>query len=174
MTRGGRRQLGAIDRMPSGRWRVRLLDPSTSRRVSVGTFRTKAEAETAFARALSDQGQGAWVAPDQGRLTLGEYATGWLGSRLTARGEPLRPRVRELYESELRLHILPTLGAVPLGRMTTVTIRRWHAGLPRGRSRTIDGRQVLPAVASHPQHRRGRPAFGRQPVLDQGRRHRDI
>lgn len=129
MTGGRRRQIGAIDRMPSGRWRVRLLDPSTSRRMSVGTFRTKAEAETAFAQALSDQGQGAWVAPDQGRLTLGEYATGWLGSRLTARGEPLRPRVRELYESELRLHILPTLGAVPLGRMTTVTIRRWHAGL---------------------------------------------
>lgn len=129
MTRGRRRQLGGIDRMPSGRWRVRLLDPSTSQRVSVGTFRTKAEAETAFAQALSDQGQGAWVAPDQGRLTLGEYASGWLGSRLTARGEPLRPRVRELYESELRLHILPTLGAVPLGRMTTVTIRRWHADL---------------------------------------------
>lgn len=58
MARGRRRQVGGIDRMPSGRWRVRLVDPATGRRVSVGTFRTKAEAEVAFARALSDQGRG--------------------------------------------------------------------------------------------------------------------
>lgn len=129
MARGRRRQVGGIDRMPSGRWRVRLVDPATGRRVSVGTFRTKAEAEVAFARALSDQGRGAWVAPEHGRMTLQEYATDWLGSRLTSRGEPLRPRVRELYEGYLRLHILPTLGAVPLGRMTTATLRRWHVRL---------------------------------------------
>ncbi len=129
MTRGRRRQVGGIDRMPSGRWRVRLVDPATGRRVSVGTFRTKAEAEVDFARALSDQGRGAWVAPDQGRIALTEYATGWLESRLTSRGEPLRPRVRELYEGYLRLHILPSLGTVPLGRMTTATVRRWHASL---------------------------------------------
>lgn len=47
-------------------------------------------------------------------MTLGEYAPAWLASRLTSRGEPLRPRVQELYEGYLRLHILPTLGAVPL------------------------------------------------------------
>ncbi|MDQ3640921.1 MAG: tyrosine-type recombinase/integrase [Actinomycetota bacterium] len=97
--------------------------------MSVGTFRTKAAAEGEFARALSDQGRGAWVTPEQGRMALAEYATAWLESRLTSRGEPLRPRVRELYEGYLRLHILPDLGTVPLGRMTTATVRRWHAGL---------------------------------------------
>lgn len=35
----------------------------------------------------------------------------------------------ELYEGYLRLHILPTLGTVPLARLTTSTVRRWHAGL---------------------------------------------
>jgi len=97
--------------------------------VSIGSFRTKAEAEVAFAAALSDQQRGAWLAPEEGRITVGEYATEWLNSRLTSRGEPLRPRVRDLYEGQLRRHILPTLGTVPLGRLTTVTVRRWHSGL---------------------------------------------
>ncbi len=129
MGRARRRQLGGVDRLPSGRWRVRLVDPATGDRVSVGSYKTKAAAELAFATAASDQQRGAWIAPDDGRITLAEYAPGWLDSRLTSRGEPLRPRVRELYEGYLRLHILPMLGSVPLGRMSTATVRRWHAVL---------------------------------------------
>lgn len=40
-----------------------------------------------------------------------------------------RPKTRELYEGFLRLHILPSLGPLPLGRLTTAGIRRWHADL---------------------------------------------
>jgi integrase len=105
------------------------VDPATRQRVSIGTFATKAEAELAFVRATSDQQRGAWIAPVEGRVTLAEYAPAWLDSRLTSRGEPLRPRVRDLYGGYLRLHILPILGTVPLGRLTTATVRRWHAGL---------------------------------------------
>ena len=129
MGRARRRQLGGVDRLPSGRWRVRLVDPATGQRVSAGTFRTKAEAEAAFSEALTQQHRGAWVTPDDGRITLDEYAPRWLSSRLTSRGEPLRPRVRELYDGYLRLHILPTLGPVPLSRLTTSAIRQWHADL---------------------------------------------
>jgi len=106
-----------------------MVDPATSRRVSIGTFRTKAEAEVALAAAISDQQRGAWVAPEKGRATLADYAWRWLETRLTPRGEPLRPKTWELYEGLLRLHILPTLGDVPLGRLTTITIRSWHAEL---------------------------------------------
>lgn len=70
MTRGRRRQLGGIDRRPSGRWRTRVLDRGTGRRVSVGTFPTKAAAERAFAAAITDPQKGAWVAPEEGRSTL--------------------------------------------------------------------------------------------------------
>ncbi|MGI8792332.1 MAG: site-specific integrase [Acidimicrobiales bacterium] len=129
MSRGHRRQLGGVDRLPSGRWRVRLADPGTGQRVSIGSYRTKAEAEVAFAAAITDQAKGAWVAPDKGRVTLNEYAPKWLATRLTSRGEPLRPKTLELYDSFLRLHILPTLGPMPLGRLTTATIRSWHSGL---------------------------------------------
>lgn len=129
MAQGRRRQLGGVDRLPSGRWRVRLLEPGAGRRVSIGSFKTKAEAERAFASAVTDQQKGAWVAPEKGRVTLDDYAWQWLDTRLTARGERLRPKTRELYEGFLRLHILPTLGPLPLGRLTTAGIRGWHARL---------------------------------------------
>jgi len=129
MASGRRRQLGGIDRLPSGRWRVRVIDPGTGRRVSLGSFKTKAEAERAFSAAVTDQQKGAWMAPEKGRVTLDDYAWQWLDTRLTPRGERLRPKTRELYEGFLRLHILPTLGPVPLGRLTTAGIRRWHADL---------------------------------------------
>lgn len=98
MAKGRRRQLGGVDRLPSGRWRVRIADTPTGARLSIGTFKTKAEAEAeaerAFAAAVTDQQKGAWVAPADGRVALDDYATRWLAARLTTRGEPLRPRVR--------------------------------------------------------------------------------
>lgn len=129
MGRARRRQLGGVDRLPSGRWRVRLIEPHTDRRISIGTFRTKAEAEAVFATAMADQRRGAWVAPRDGRITVTDYSREWLASRLTSRGEPLRPRVLDLYDGLLRLHILPALGNVPLSGLTTTAVRRWHAGL---------------------------------------------
>jgi integrase len=106
-----------------------MVDPATGGRVSIGSFKTKAEAEVAFAGAISAQQRGAWIAPEKGRTTLDDYAWKWLDTRLTSRGERLRPKTRELYEAFLRLHILPTLGPVPLARLTTASIRSWHADL---------------------------------------------
>lgn len=124
-----RRQQGGVDRLPSGRWRVRVSDPTTGERVSLGSYARKSDAERAYATAVADQSRGIWVDPRHGRLTLAEYAPTWLAARLTSKGEPLRPRVRELYESELRLHILPSLGRLELGRLNTATVRSWHAAL---------------------------------------------
>ena len=39
-------------------------------RVSVGTHKTKAAAEIAFAAAISEQQRGAWVAPEKGGSRL--------------------------------------------------------------------------------------------------------
>lgn len=66
-----------------------------------------------------------------GAMPLEDYAREWLATRLGRGGEPLRPRVRELYESELRLHILPELGTIPIGRLRPATVRSWYADLVR-------------------------------------------
>ena len=123
-----RRQLGGVDRLPSGRYRVRLTDPATGARVSAGTFTNKADAEKAFASAVTARDRGTWVAP-RTTLTLADYSNQWLESRLTSKGTRLRPRVRELYEGQLRLHILPTLGRAPLAKLRPTTVRSWYTAL---------------------------------------------
>ena len=124
-----RRQLGGIDRLQSGRYRVRVTDDATGKRVSLGTFSSKADAEQALAKAIADQGTGRWVRPDAGSVLLEDYARQWLASRLAPNGAPLRPRVRELYDGLMRLHILPTLGRVPIGRLKPAAIRTWYGAL---------------------------------------------
>ena len=56
-------------------------------------------------------------------VTLEEYATPWLQNRV------LRPRTVELYQGLLDRHILPTLGAIQIGRLNPSKVREWHAGL---------------------------------------------
>ena len=57
-------------------------------------------------------------------MTLQDYAEQWIRERAG-----LRPRTVELYRWLLGKHITPHLGAVELGRLTTVLVRRWRADL---------------------------------------------
>lgn len=144
-----RRQLGGIDRLPSGRYRVRVTDSAAGGRVSLGTYPVKADAERAFARALTDQSRGIWVSPDAGKVTLRTYSAQWLESRVTNTGARLRPRVRELYEGQLRLHILPNLGDMPLGQLRTAVVRSWYTTMIKsgpGASTTAKCYRLLRAI----------------------------
>lgn len=144
-----RRQVGAIDRLASGRYRVRLVGDVAGERISIGTFRTKADAEQALAAAMADRSRGRWVRPDAGATTFADFAGQWLGARLGRGGGPLRPRVRELYEGQLRLHILPTFGTLPLGRIRPALVRAWYARLLEdgpGHSTTAKCYRLLRAI----------------------------
>ena len=44
----------------------------------------------------------------------------------------LRPRTVELYEGELRLHILPVLGDLELAQLSSGRVRTWHATMLTG------------------------------------------
>lgn len=74
--------------------------------------------------------------PRAGQVSLRDYSTRWLADRPS-----LRRRTQELYESELRLHILPTLADVNLSDLTPERVRRWHADMIR------TGRPGPPTVA---------------------------
>ncbi len=88
------------------------------------TFRTRRDAERFKASVETDKARGALFDPALGRVLLGDYATRWLATRPN-----LRPRTRETYETQLRLHILPTFGRTPIGRITPGDVREWHASL---------------------------------------------
>ncbi len=124
-----RRAGGGVDRLPSGRYRVRIVT-ADGRRLSLGTHATRRAAEAAYARSVTDQADGKPANPSAVTTPkLDDYAQGWVETRLTNRGEPLRPRVRALYRDQLRLHILPTLGQTRLARITSAAIRSWYADL---------------------------------------------
>lgn len=98
------------------------------------TFYTKREAETWEAQQKADKSRNRWVDPAAGRILFREYAKEWMGNR-----PKLAPKTRELYEQQLRCHVLPTFGDTPLNRITRRQVRAWHAGL------VVSGSQVLAA-----------------------------
>lgn len=114
-----RRAGGGIDRLPSGRYRVRIVT-TDGRRLSLGTHATKRAAEAAYARSVTEQADGKPATPSALTTpTFTDYASSWVDTRLTKRGEALRPRVKDLYLMQLRLHIAPTFGTSRLARITT-------------------------------------------------------
>jgi integrase len=111
---------GAVRKLPSGRWQARVAN-GDGQLVSLGSFSTKTDAAHALRISLGDQARGDWVDPRAGQLTLRDYACDWLEHR------PIRPRTRELYESLLRNHILPTFGDLALVDITSRHVRHWHS-----------------------------------------------
>lgn len=123
MTR--RRTFGALRRLPSGRWQARYRADDGQLRTAPATFTHRADAERFLAQMDLDRARGGWVDPDAGAVPLATYVEQWL----VERPEPLRPRTVELYRGLLRLHILPTFGRVHLNRITSASVRSWHASL---------------------------------------------
>ena len=82
-------------------------------------FTTKRDAE-AWANQLEvDKRRGAYVAPAAGRVTLGEYAREWLGSK-----HKLKPSTRARYQVVLDTQLARYAG-VPLGDISRQFVREW-------------------------------------------------
>jgi integrase len=134
-----RRQFGAIQKLPSGRWRARYWHEGTWLSAPA-TFAAKADASAWLATVQSDLLRGVWTAPAAGRETLAGYARRWLEER-----QGLRPRTVELYEGLLVHHVLPVVGSM---RFKTTTVRTWHSGLvkTRGASQAAKAYRLLRAI----------------------------
>ena len=123
MDMAGKAAWGSVRKLPSGRYQARYrVDGKMA--AAPTTFRTKRDAEAYLSTVRADMERGQWVNPASGKVTLRSYATKWLAQR-----PDLRPRTVELYEGELRLHILPVLGDVELAKLTPAKVRDWHADL---------------------------------------------
>jgi integrase len=74
----GKRQFGAVDKLPSGRWRARYRD-AAGRRVTAPTrFRTKADANAYLSVVQADLVRGQYIDPREGRITVDAWAKSWL------------------------------------------------------------------------------------------------
>jgi hypothetical protein len=105
-------------------WRARYEGPDGRERSK--SFARKADAERWLAQQRTLIAQDDWTDPALGRISFGEYVLAWLDARTD-----LKPRTRHQHQSLLVLHILPTWGTVPLGKVT----RRSRTSPVRSRSR---------------------------------------
>jgi integrase len=138
-----RRQFGTVRRLSSGRWQARAA--GVRRAPAPRTFGTKAEATRWLAGVETDQARGLWVDPEGGKLVLSAYAWSWLGGMVR-----LAPRTREIYATQLRLHVLPSirvglpaLGDVPLAGLGSVLVRSWYAALAKERSPSVAAKAYI-------------------------------
>jgi integrase len=107
------------------RWQARWRDDAGAQRKA--NFARKADASRHVATAVADTARGTYVDPRTGKITLREYAAGHLA------GSIADATTREAAEIRWRVHILPALGDVPLGRLAArpSLIQSFVAGLTR-------------------------------------------
>jgi integrase len=123
-----------IRQLGSGKFQARYTHPTTGKRVA-RTFKRKVEAKDWLKAESTDISRGEWFDPDAAKLSVRAWSERWLGSLTVS------SRSKSSYESDLRVHILPTLGDLPLSAMTPARVREWHG------DRLASGRPAATAKA---------------------------
>ncbi|WP_406343710.1 tyrosine-type recombinase/integrase [Streptomyces sp. NBC_00648] len=118
---GRRRRFGSVRQYRSGRWTAAYRAPDGLERRADQTFDSKRDAEVWLSQAEADLTRGTWHDPDAGAVNFREYALIWVKERR------LGPTTDELYRRLLRLHILPTFGALDLDEITPPLVRSWRS-----------------------------------------------
>ncbi|WP_276969487.1 tyrosine-type recombinase/integrase [Ferrimicrobium acidiphilum] len=121
--------MSSIRRKPSGQWEARYRDPNGRQRGR--SFSTKVEARRFLERVGADIQRGAWMDPQQGRISLDVYADFWISQR-----SDLSPRTLELYRDLLDRYIVPAFRGTELTRITPAAVRVWYNELAGKRKST--------------------------------------
>ena len=113
-----RRQFGRIRRLPSGRYQARYPNGIGRDLAAPTTFPTKADAAVFLSQVQTDMERGEWRDPRLGLVTFDAWAQQWLTANPAKRSTtPARDRV------VLNTHLIPTLGARPLGSITPAHVK---------------------------------------------------
>lgn len=116
---------GAVRQLPSGRWQARFRGPDGVMRSAGQTFDTKLDASAWLGGQIRDVERDVW-APPEVKQTVGSlraFADSWLLAR------ELKPSTRALYRDLLDDVLLPSLGSLPLDKVTPATVRAWYGRL---------------------------------------------
>lgn len=125
---------GAVEAMPSGRFRVRWRDAYGNRQRAEQTFATVTDAKAYLATVKADMLRKTYRAPRQVSETLADYGDRWIEMRPSIKGS-----TRHQYEMDFRLHIKPYLGDRMLDRIEPEGVRRWHAQLSADLRKQLEG-----------------------------------
>src|SRR5947209_3503962 len=112
---------GSVRLRADGRWEVRLSLPDGKRKSIFGKTRVEVLNKSRAVQRDLEKG----TLPTDGRVTTGQYLDQWL--------KDLRPSLdfksHRQYEYEIRLHLLPTIGKVPLTKLTASHLNRIYAAM---------------------------------------------
>jgi integrase len=125
--RRGRRSNGegSIRQRPNGRWEARFAAVDSAGKLHRRSYfaATRVEAERELRAALTQRDAG--TMPPGPRETVAHFLQQWLtGSR-----SRVRPRTWDRYEEHVRLHLVPALGRLPLGRIGPSDVQRMSSEL---------------------------------------------
>lgn len=116
----------SIETTPAGTYRARWRDDTGKQRAK--TFRRKQDARDFLKEVHGNLARGTYIAPTAGLTTVSDWADQWLAS-----AHNLKRGGRETYRRDLDRYILPTLGDLPLKRLTPAAIDAYLAAeLERG------------------------------------------
>jgi len=129
---GGRRKRrawGAVEQLPSGRFRARVVGLDGRYVSAPTTFTSRTDAAVWLDLPHADMVRGVWKAPRRSTgpaYTVGKYIARWIEQHPSAKDS-----TKALYRGLLRGCIEPELGKVRLGALTADTVRAWHFRLGR-------------------------------------------
>jgi integrase len=136
---------GSITHRKDGRWQGRVSLPNGRRRSYYG--RTRAEVAAKITDALSKLQTG--TLPQTMGGMLRDYLAAWLDGAVKGH---VAASTYEHYESMIRLHVVPSIGALRLTNVTPQSIAQMHADLAEkglsAKSITNVHRMVHKALAS--------------------------
>jgi integrase len=117
---------GTIRKRKDGRWEAMVSLGDGTRKSLYG--KTRQEANARRIEVLRDLQRG--IAPSPERVTVGHYLADWLGSKRS-----LEPSTWYKYEVNVRVHLVPHLGHIPLTKLSPQHLMRFYADkLATGRS----------------------------------------
>lgn len=117
-------------------WRARFRDASG--REHAKHFTRKIDAERWVAAETTAVASGDWIDPAKSRITVEEWSKVWIATK-----SHLRPRSRELYESALRVWVLPRWGKVPLAAIGHADVVTWLAAFSQDHSPAVSRHALL-------------------------------
>lgn len=104
-------------------WQARYREPGGRQRKK--SFRRKVDAERFITSLEADKLRGSYIDPDAGKISLRAYAEQWLAAQTFGESTYVATELR------LRVHVLPTLGALELRAIKPLTVQRWVASLDK-------------------------------------------
>jgi integrase len=107
-----------------GKWVARWREPNGRQRSKA--FDQYRDAQRHLTKVQSALDEGRYVPSEAGKITIREYAEGWLAAQTFAES------TRESHERALRLHVYPVIGDDPIGQLAPSRMQAWIKGLSVG------------------------------------------